>query len=205
MIEYVIDHWQQKDHGVWEVRGGKQHFSYSKLMCWVAVDRGLRLAEKRSFPADRQRWLNARDAMYLDIIKKGWNSSAKAFTQSYHSDTLDAANLIMPLVFFVSPTDPRMLSTLDQIRQSPRDGGLASNSLVYRYNTQTQVDGMQGQEGTFNICTFWLVEAMTRAGRFEPALLQEARLIFERILGSFFSRSDCSGRFMVCVFPSHQI
>lgn len=183
LINWVCDNWQRKDEGVWEVRGGRQHFVYSKLMCWVAVDRGIRLADKRSFPADRDRWLTVRDQIYEDIMAKGWNAKRQAFVQYYGSESLDAANLIMPLVFFLSPTDPRMLTTLDATNCSPEKGGLVSNSLVYRYNVQETADGLSGEEGTFNICTFWLVEAMTRAGRNDPARLEEARLMFEQMLG----------------------
>jgi pentatricopeptide repeat protein len=150
---------------------------YSKLMCWVALDRGLRLADKRSFPAERERWLKVRDEIYEDIMEKGWSPERKAFVQTYGSDTLDASNLIMPLVFFLSPKDPRMLSTLDAIDRSPREGGLVSNSLVYRYDVEKSDDGLMGEEGTFSLCTFWLVEALTRAGRVE-----EARLVFEQML-----------------------
>ena len=183
LINWVCDNWQQTDEGVWEVRGGQQHFVYSKLMTWVAVDRGIRLADKRSFPADRERWLRVRDEMYETIITQGWNDNRQAFVQHFGSDVLDAANLFLPLCFFLSPTDPRMLKTLDAINQTPENGGLVSNSLVYRYNIEETADGLQGEEGTFNICTFWLVEALTRAGRAEPQRLHQARLIFERMLG----------------------
>ena len=183
MADWVSDNWQLEDEGVWETRGGRQHFVYSKLMCWVALDRALRLADKRSFPADRDRWLKARDLIYEEIMAKGWNQKREAFVQSYGSDSLDAANLVMPLVFFLSPTDPRMLKTLDAINRSPEMGGLVSNSLVYRYDVQMTEDGLAGNEGTFNICTFWLVEALTRAGRVYPARLEEARLMFEQMLG----------------------
>ena len=183
LINWVCDNWQRPDEGIWEVRGGQQHFLYSKLMCWVAVDRGLRLAEKRSFPADRDRWLHVRDTIYEEIMEKGWSESRQAFVQRYGSETLDAANLMMPLVFFVSPTDPRMLKTLDAINQSPEKGGLVANGLVYRYKVDETEDGLEGEEGTFNICTFWLVEALTRAGRVDRARLDEARLMFEQMLG----------------------
>lgn len=183
LINWVCDHWNRTDEGVWEVRGGQQHFVYSKVMCWVALDRGIRLADKRSFPADRARWLTVRDAIYEEIMEKGWNRQREAFVQFYGSDRLDASTLIMPLVFFLSPTDPRMLSTLNAILESPDKGGLASDSLVYRYNPNHISDGLQGGEGTFNICSFWLVEAMTRAGRGDPRWLDRARLIFEQMLG----------------------
>jgi len=168
---------------VWEVRGGQQHFVYSKLMCWVALDRGIRLADKRSFPGDRDRWLKVRDTIYEEIMEKGWDSQRKAFVQRYGSDSLDAANLMMPLVFFVSPTDPRMLKTLDATLQTPEKGGLVANGLVYRYNIAESTDGLNGEEGTFNICTFWLVEAMTRAGQADRSRLEDARLMFEQMLG----------------------
>jgi len=182
LVNWVCDHWNQKDEGVWEVRGGQQHFLYSKVMCWVAVDRALRLADKRSFPADRDRWLKVRDQIYEEILNKGWSKEKQAFVQHYGSDSLDAANLIMPLVFFMAPTDPRMLATLKAINQPPQKGGLVSNSLVYRYNVECGLDGLAGEEGTFNICTFWLVEALTRAGRKDRARLEDARLIFEKML-----------------------
>lgn len=163
LINWVCDNWQRPDEGIWEVRGGQQQFVYSKLMCWVALDRGLRLADKRSIPADRARWLPIRDQIYEDIMRNGWSERAQSFTQAYGSDALDASSLLMPLVFFVSPTDPRMLATLDAINRSPHDGGLVANNLVYRYDVEKTTDGLAGAEGTFNICTFWLVEALTRA------------------------------------------
>ena len=183
LIDWVCNNWKRTDEGVWEVRGGQQHFVYSKLMCWVALDRGIRLADKRSFPADRLRWLKVRDEIFQEIMAKGWNPQRGAFVQHYGSESLDAANLMMPLVFFLSPTDPRMLKTLDQTMRSPEKGGLVSNSLVYRYNVEQTSDGLKGEEGTFNICTFWLVEALTRAGRHDKARLNEARLMFEQMLG----------------------
>ncbi|GKS57667.1 glucoamylase [Nitrospira sp.] len=183
LVNWVCDHWDQPDEGVWEVRGGRQHFVYSKLMCWVAVDRGLRLADKRSFPAERDRWIKVRDTIYEDIMAKGWNASRQTFVQHYGSEALDASTLMMPLVFFLSPSDPRMLKTMDAIMQLPHRGGLMSNSLVYRYNLDRWSDGVDGEEGTFNICTFWLVEAMTRAGRNDTTRLQHARLMFEQMLG----------------------
>src|SRR5262245_20977257 len=173
LVNWVVDHWHQPDEGIWEVRGGRRHFVYSKLMCWVALDRALRLADRRSLPADRERWLKARDTIYEEIMTKGWNAERGYFVQSYGSDALDASSLLMPLVSFISPRDPRMLSTLDAILKE-----LVSDSLVYRYNVRKTLDGLTGEEGTFSICTFWLVEVLTRAGR-----LNEARLIFEKMLG----------------------
>ena len=173
LLDYVDSNWHRKDEGIWEVRGGRRHFVYSKLMCWLALDRGLRLADKRSFPGDRSRWLKSRDEIYEEIMTKGWNEERQSFVQHYGTDALDASNLLMPLTFFISPTDPRMLSTLDATLDT-----LVSDSLVYRYTKGPgTVDGLAGEEGTFNMCTFWLVEALTRSGR-----LDEARLIFEKML-----------------------
>ncbi|HEX6141378.1 MAG TPA: glycoside hydrolase family 15 protein [Geminicoccaceae bacterium] len=183
LVDWVCDNWRRLDEGVWETRGGTKQFVYSKLMCWVAVDRGLRLADKRSFPCDRTRWLGVRDRIYEDIMTHGWSEERQAFVQAYGSTSLDAANLMMQLTFFVAPTDPRMLKTLAAIMQPPEKGGLLANHLVYRYNVEESPDGLAGEEGTFNICTFWLVEALARAGRFHREMLDEARLMFERMLG----------------------
>lgn len=182
LLDWVCDNWQREDEGIWEVRGGRKHFVYSKLMCWVALDRGIRLADKRSFPANREQWLTVRDRIYEEIMTKGWSEECSAFVQYYGSHSLDASSLIMPLVLFLSPNDPRMLKTLDSINQSPQAGGLVSNSLVYRYNLENASDGLSGKEGTFNLCTFWLVEALTRAGRVDTTRLDKARLMFEEML-----------------------
>lgn len=181
--DWVVDNWRQKDAGIWELRSRRKHFVYSKLMCWVALDRALRLADKRSFPADRARWIQARDTIYWEIMEKGWSQERQAFVQHYDSTALDAANLMMPLVFFLSPNDERMIKTLDAILQRPEEGGLVSDSLVYRYNTADAPDGLLGEEGTFNIATFWLVEALSRAGYVYPDRLETARLIFEQMMG----------------------
>ncbi len=175
-LDWLVDNWQRPDEGIWEVRGGRRHFTYSKLMSWVAFDRGLRLADKRSFPAPRDRWLETRDRIYEEVMERAWDEGLGAFVQAYGTDTLDAASLIMPLVFFLSPNDPRMLSTLDAINRPVARGGLLAGGLVYRY-APGDGDGLDGLEGTFNMCSFWLVEALTRAGR-----LEEARLTFERML-----------------------
>ena len=182
-VDWICDHWQRADEGVWEVRGGRQQFVYSKLMCWVAVDRGLRLARKRSLPADEERWRRCRDEIYEAIMEDGWNEERQAFTQQLEGNILDASTLMMPLVLFISPGDERLLKTLDATLESPDQGGLVSNGLVYRYNVEESADGLEGDEGTFNICTFWLVEALTRASRAEPERLEDARLIFEQMLG----------------------
>jgi GH15 family glucan-1,4-alpha-glucosidase len=175
LLDYVCNNWRRSDEGIWEIRGEPRHFVYSKLMCWVALDRGLRLANKRSFPADQERWLKNRDQIYCEIMDQGWDQSCNSFVQYYGSDRMDASLLLMPLVFFVSPTDPRMIRTLERIQDR-----LSMDSLVHRYSLSDDepVDGISGREGAFSICSFWLVEALTRAGRIE-----EARLMFEKMLG----------------------
>jgi GH15 family glucan-1,4-alpha-glucosidase len=183
LLNWLCENWHREDEGIWETRGGRRHFVYSKMMSWVALDRGLRVVEQRAFPADRERWMRERDAMYEEIMTRGWSPRRQAFVQQYGAEAIDASALLMPLVFFVSPVDPKMLKTIDAIMRPPREGGLLSDSLVYRYSTRDFADGLTGNEGTFNMCTFWLVEALTRAGRTDRRRLEEARLIFERMLG----------------------
>jgi GH15 family glucan-1,4-alpha-glucosidase len=172
LLDWLRDNWRRPDEGIWEVRGGRHQFTFSKMMCWVAFERAMRVCRQRGLPADYAGWHEQRDAIYEAVMAEGWNESLGAFTQSFGSDQLDASMLLMPLVKFTSPTDPRVLGTIDQIVKH-----LVSDSLVYRYDPALTPDGVGGQEGTFSMCTFWLVEALTRAGR-----LEEARLIFEKML-----------------------
>lgn len=182
-LEWICEHWRNPDAGIWEMRNREEHFVYSKVMNWVALDRGIRLAEKRAFPADRAKWISERDCIYEEVMTRGWNEKQRAFTQFYGSKNLDASLLIMPLVFFMAPNDPRMLNTISAILRRPDEGGLVSDSLVYRYSPDSRIDGLPGEEGTFNMCSFWLVEALTRAGQVLPEKLDQARLLFERMLG----------------------
>lgn len=182
-LEWICDNWQLPDAGIWEMRNRQEHFVYSKVMNWVALDRGIRLTDKRALPADRAKWICERDRIYEEVMTKGWNERRHAFTQFYGSEDLDASLLIMPLVFFMAPTDPRMIGTIDAILKNPVNGGLFSDSLVYRYPPQPRIDGLPGEEGTFNMCSFWLIEALTRAGQTFPEKLDQARLLFERVLG----------------------
>jgi GH15 family glucan-1,4-alpha-glucosidase len=172
IVDWVADNWDLTDEGVWETRGGQQKFTYSRLMTWVAVERAIRMARQRGLPADLVSWLDLRDRIFRQIMERGWHPERRAFVQHYDTDVLDASVLLMPLVKFISPTDPRWLSTLDAITRE-----LVSDSLVYRYNAEASPDGLEGDEGTFSICTFWYVEALSRAGR-----LDEARLAFEKML-----------------------
>ena len=172
IVEWVCENWDQADEGIWEVRGGRQHFTYSRLMSWVAVERAIRIAQMRALPADVNRWAGVRDEIYHQVMSRGWNEDRGAFVQHYDTEVLDASVLLMPLTKFVSPTDPRWLTTLDAIGKE-----LVSDSLVYRYNVEAAPDGLEGAEGTFSICTFWYVEALARAGH-----IDDARLAFEKML-----------------------
>jgi GH15 family glucan-1,4-alpha-glucosidase len=172
VVEWVCQNWDQPDEGIWETRGGRKRFTHSRVMCWVAVDRAVRIARARSLPADIVRWMAVRDEIYERVMEHGWNEEKQAFVQHEDTDVLDAAVLLMPLVHFIAPDDPRWLSTLDAIGEE-----LVSDSLVYRYDPAASPDGLDGDEGTFSICTFWYVEALARAGR-----VHEARLAFEKML-----------------------
>ncbi len=172
-IDYVCDNWHKKDHGIWEIRSEKQEFAYSRIMCWVAIDRGVRLAEKRSFPYPYERWRKVRDEIYLDVYHNFWDEEIKSFVQHKGAKTLDASLLLMPLVRFISPFDPRWQATLEAIERE-----LVTDSLVYRYNAERSMDGVGGEEGTFSVCSFWYVECLCRGGQ-----LEKARLFFEKMLG----------------------
>ncbi|MFI7613546.1 glycoside hydrolase family 15 protein [Nonomuraea terrae] len=172
LVNWVCDNWDQPDEGIWETRGGRKDFVYSRLMCWVAIERAMRMAAQRGLPADIPRWRRARDSIYRGIMRQGWSGRLQAFVQHFADEVLDASLLMMPLAKFVSPTDPKWLSTLDALGD-----GLVSDSLVYRYDPEVSPDGLEGPEGTFSICSFWYVEALSRAGR-----LDEARLAFEKML-----------------------
>jgi GH15 family glucan-1,4-alpha-glucosidase len=171
LVEWVCRNWRRKDEGIWEVRGGPQCFSLSRVMCWVALDRALRIARNRSYPAPVQRWHDVRDQIYRSVFEDFWDPGQQAFVQHHGASALGAAALLMPLVRFVSPKDPRWLSTLEALRRD-----LVDDALVYRYHIEQAPDGLRGQEGTFNMCSFWYVEAVSRSGD-----IQRARLLFEKI------------------------
>lgn len=166
LADYVCTIWQEPDMSIWEVRGKVQNFVYSKIMLWVALDRAVRLADKRCFPCpNRQKWVTVRDEICEEVMEKGYNEELGAFIQSYEAnDVLDAATLIAPLVFFCAPNDPRFIGTLEMILKPPEKGGLTSTGLVYRYNVAKSDDGVGGREGAFSMVSFWLIEALTRAG-----------------------------------------
>jgi GH15 family glucan-1,4-alpha-glucosidase len=172
MLDWLCENWDQPDEGIWETRGGRKPFVYGRLMSWVALDRAIRMATKRGRPADLPRWVGERDRIYQAIMERGWNPDLQAFAQFEGSDVLDASNLLMPLVGFIVPNDPKWQSTL-----SAMDRTLVSDSLVYRYDPKASPDGLRGSEGTFSLCTFWYVDALARSGR-----LDDARLVFEKML-----------------------
>jgi len=171
VLDWLCTHWDQPEEGIWETRGGQKDFVYGRLMSWVALDRAIRIANSHGLPTDLPRLTAARDAIYQQIMERGWNTKRDAFVQHYGADVLDAALLLMPLVGFVAPQDPRWLSTL-----SAMDQELVSDSLVYRYDPSASPDGLLGHEGTFSIATYWYVDALARSGR-----LDEARLTFEKM------------------------
>ncbi len=172
IVEWLAENWDRPDEGIWETRGGQKDFTYSRLMCWVAFDRALRIGTQRGLPTDLVAWGEVRDLIYNQIMRRGWNEERGAFVQHYGSEVLDASLMLMPLVLFIAPTDPRWLSTLEAISAE-----LVSDSLVYRYNVEASPDGLEGAEGTFSMCSFWYVESLARAGH-----LDEARIVFEKML-----------------------
>lgn len=170
-LDWLEGHWEKADHGVWEVRGPMQRFTYSSVMTWVAFQRGARIAAERGLPAPLDRWRASADRAYLHVQEESWSPERKAYVQFPGSRTLDAGALVLPLVKFSGPRDPRFLATLDRIEQE-----LVTDSLVHRYQNDGS-DGFTEAEGTFNLCSFWYVEALTRAGR-----LDKARHTFEKML-----------------------
>ncbi|MFF8032915.1 glycoside hydrolase family 15 protein [Streptomyces sp. NPDC016626] len=189
LVDWVCAHWDQPDEGIWESRGGRRNFLYSRLMCWVAIERAVRMANRRGLPADLPRWQATRDTIYRRIMSRGWSASRRAFVQHEDGNVLDAAVLMMPLAKFIAPTDPKWLSTLDSLA-----GDLVSDSLVYRYDPRSSPDGLHGDEGTFSICSFWYVEALTRAGRLDEASLAfEKMLTYGNHLGLYAEEISCTG------------
>ena len=172
MLDWVTDNWDQPEEGIWETRGGRQDFTYGRLMNWVALDRGIRLATSHGRPAPLDRWRKERDAIYDQIMKRGWSPKREAFVQHYKTDVLDSSLLRMSTVGFITPNDPMWTSTLKAM-----DGELVTDSLVYRYDPEASPDGLRGSEGTFSLCTFAYVESLARAGE-----LDKARVTFEKML-----------------------
>jgi GH15 family glucan-1,4-alpha-glucosidase len=165
--------WNRADHGLWEIRGEPRHFLHSRLMCWVAFDRAIKIANLRSLPAPLEEWRHVRDKIYESIHTEFWNDDLKSFVQSSGSTDLDASILLMPQLDFISPADPRWMSTLEAIRQR-----LVQDASVMRYDTATGVDGLAGSEGAFTPCSFWYIQALSLSGE-----IDHARVLFEKMLG----------------------
>jgi GH15 family glucan-1,4-alpha-glucosidase len=174
ILDWLGKNWRRPDEGIWEVRGGPREFLHSRVMCWVAFDRGLRLAEKRSLSGPLETWQRTRDEIRNDIFTNFWSERLQSFVQAKETEELDASALLMPLVRFISPVDPMWLSTMRAIEKT-----LVEDTLVRRYEPQkTHVDGLPGGEGSFTACSFWYVECLARAGN-----LEKAQLLFEKLLG----------------------
>lgn len=173
-VDWLIQHWREPDEGIWEFRGGRREFLSSRVMCWVAIDRAMRLAVKRSLPGPLVEWGKVRSEIYQDIHENFWDEKGGFFKQHKTSTEIDASSLLMPLMKFISPIDPRWLSHLEVIKKR-----LAEDALVRRYDVDdvADVDALAGIEGTFNCCSFWYVECLARAKR-----VDEARLLFEKLL-----------------------
>ncbi|PRY09936.1 GH15 family glucan-1,4-alpha-glucosidase [Pontibacter ummariensis] len=172
-VDFVADNWHRKDHGIWEVRKHEAEFIHSKIMCWTALDRGIKLARERSFPAPLDHWREVRDKIYFDVYYNYWNEERQAFVQYRGAKVLDAAVLMMPLLGMFSPSEPRWQSTLKALEES-----LITDTLVYRYKQDSALDSLPGKEGTFSLCSFWYIENLAKAGEIE-----KARLYFDKMVG----------------------
>ena len=174
LLDWLSQHWQEPDEGIWEVRGGPKAFVNSRVMSWVAFDRALRIAQERGWPAPEEKWGKIRTQIYEQVMSQGWDEKKNSFVQFYGSDALDASALLMMSVRFIGSKEPRMLATIERIQQD-----LTSGALVHRYNPEVAASSGTGksQEGTFGACSFWLVENLARTGR-----LDEARLLLEKLL-----------------------
>lgn len=172
VLDWLTQNWDQPEEGIWETRGGRQEFTYGRVMCWVAFDRGLRLAEAHGRPGALARWREQRDAIYNQVWERGFDQDRQAFMQQYGGEVLDSSLLRMPQVGFLSPDDPQWQTTLVAMERE-----LVEDSLVYRYDPGASPDGLRGTEGTFSLCTFNYVDALARTGQ-----LDKARLVFEKML-----------------------
>ena len=171
LVNWIADHWEMPDSGIWEVRAGVQHYVLSKVMCWVTLDRGVRLAEEFELPADLERWRRERDRVHADVMEKGWSERKQSFVQYYGTEALDASNLILPMVHFLPRTHPRVVGT---VMATLRELTSEDQELVYRYRND---DGLPGEEGVFSICTFWLAQTLAMCGERE-----RGERIFQRML-----------------------
>ncbi|MGH8893009.1 MAG: glycoside hydrolase family 15 protein [Actinomycetes bacterium] len=196
--ETAAAHWVEKDQGIWEVRGDPQHFLYSKVMCWVALDRAITMADLIGASDRVDGWKNVREEIFETVVRDGWSESARAFTQYVGSDALDASNLMMPIVGFLPADDPRVLATIDAIEARLTDG----RGLVYRYRTEEGVDGLAGDEATFLLCTFWLAQALAMSDQVERAEAVFGRAIaFVNDVGLLAEEVDAESGELLGNFP----
>ncbi|GAA4684779.1 glycoside hydrolase family 15 protein [Nocardioides nanhaiensis] len=189
MLDWLMEHWERDDAGMWEIRDDPRAHTTSRLMCWVAFERMMRMARQRGLPGDLVAWGATRDAVYHRLMERSWSEEHQAFMQHEGAESLDAGVLLMPMVKFVAPDDPRFLATLDAIEQR-----LVTDSLVFRYDVEASSDGVDGGEGTFSLCSFWYVEALTRVGRVEEARLAlEKMFTYANHLGLYAEQVDLTG------------
>jgi GH15 family glucan-1,4-alpha-glucosidase len=189
LLDWLLDNWDRPDDGIWEARGKPADHTFSRVMCWVAVERMIRIARRRGLPGDLPRWSRVRDEIYRQVFERGWDDERGAFVQSYDDDALDASLLLMPMVKFCSPTEPRFLSTLDQVEHA-----LVVDSLVFRYDPRSTDDGLDGREATFTLCSFWYIEALIRAGRTEQArVLLDKTFTYGNHVGLFAEQIALTG------------
>lgn len=187
VVEWVMENWERSDAGMWEVRGGQQAYTTSRLMCWVALERTIRIARQRGLPGDITKWARVRDDIYHRLMSECWDPERQTFTQAEGSSALDAGVLLMPMVKFLSPSDPKFLSTLEAVEDE-----LVADTLVFRYSPET--DGLDGEEGTFSLCSFWYVEALTRAGRLDDAQLAlEKMFTYANHVGLYAEQVSATG------------
>ncbi len=187
VVEWVMENWDRDDAGMWEVRGEAKAYTTSRLFCWVALERSIRVARQRGLPGDLAAWSKVRDEIYERIMSRCWNDDLQAFTQTEGGTELDAGVLLMPMVKFLSPADPKFLSTLEAIERE-----LVIDSLVFRYSLES--DGLDGEEGTFSLCSFWYVEALTRAGRLDDAQLAlEKMFTYANHVGLYAEQVSATG------------
>jgi len=174
MVNEVLTHGKEPDDGIWEIRNERREFLHTRLMCWVAIDRAIKIGEQRTFPYPRIEWITARNELYHEIFNDFWNEDLKTWVQYKGAKVVDASCLLMPLTHFIAPTEPRWISTMEAIGKT-----LKLDVLLYRYkNSTARFDGLDGEEGTFNLCSFWYIEALAKSGKVE-----EAAENFERMIG----------------------
>jgi GH15 family glucan-1,4-alpha-glucosidase len=197
LLDFLESGWREPDEGIWEVRGPRRHFTHSKVMAWVALDRAVKAVEQFGLEGPVDRWRGLREEIHAEVCREGYDADRKTFTQYYGSSELDASLLRIPLVGFLPPSDPRVAGTVEAVQRE-----LLHDGFVRRYSTSTEVDGLPAGEAAFLACTFWLADNLTLLGR-----RREARRLFERVLdlrtdlGLLSEEYDASARRLVGNFP----